>query len=485
MTNNSGEPVVLIVDDDAGVLSVAGPLISRWGFQVIRSTNGREAIDLVQKLDVDVVMVDLRMPGVDGLGVLGAIRESAPDCRAILMTGYATEETKLQAVKLGALDYLPKPLDWRYLEQRFASIREDIERRQTICGVESEVARRLEFVGLTGRSPLMNDLFDLIRRLAPYARVALITGETGVGKELVAKAMHQLGPRRDKRFVAINCSAVVESLFESELFGHVRGAFTGATDHKVGLFEQANGGTIFLDEVGELPLSMQAKLLRVLELGEVYRVGSAEPRKIDVTIVAATNRDLEAEVAAGRFRSDLYYRLNIVELTVPPLRDRREDIPYLTASLLEECTQRLKKRIVGLTRSAERMLVSAEWPGNVRQLRNVIERAAILADGEFITDRELRAGLPRAARPALPVVTPLATPVVAPSLPVEVGLVSTVDAQEESLASANRTHIHRVLMSTGGNRQRAADKLGVSRRTFYRMLKRFDLGDQIRPRAVV
>ena len=260
---------------------------------------------------------------------------------------------------------------------------------------------------MIGRGAVMTDLFEFIRRLAPYTRVALITGETGTGKELVARAMHDLGPRRDRRFVAINCSAVVETLFESELFGHVRGAFTGAVDHKAGMFEQATGGTIFLDEIGELPLSVQAKLLRVLEQGEVYRVGSVEPRRVDVHVLAATNRDLRAELNTSRFRSDLFYRLNVVEIQVPPLRVRREDIPYLTASFLRACADRLGKTIQGITPSAERLLAAADWPGNVRELRNVIERACILADSPHITERELRRSLPAdspaiAADPAPP-----------------------------------------------------------------------------------
>ena len=247
---------------------------------------------------------------------------------------------------------------------------------------------------MIGRGPAMQELFGMIRRLAPHVRTALITGETGTGKELVARALHTTGPRRDRRFVTVNCSAVVETLFESELFGHVRGAFTGATDHKPGLFELADGGTLFLDEIGELPLSVQAKLLRVLELGEVQRVGSLEPRRVNVHVIAATNRDLRAEVAAGRFRSDLYYRLNVVEIRLPPLRDRREDIPYLTAAFVRDTSERLQKPLLGLTPGAERLLALAPWDGNVRELRNVIERACILADGEFITERELAISMP-------------------------------------------------------------------------------------------
>ena len=476
-------PVALIVDDEPGIRQVASRFIQQWGFQVITARDGREAIDLLQNRRIDVVMVDLRMPEVDGLGVLSAIRDSAPDTRAILMTGHTTEGTRLEAVKLGALDYLPKPLDWRYLEQRFASIRTDIERRQSIFGVETELARRLEFAGMIGRGAVMTDLFEFIRRLAPYTRVALITGETGTGKELVARAMHDLGPRRDRRFVAINCSAVVETLFESELFGHVRGAFTGAVDHKAGMFEQATGGTIFLDEIGELPLSVQAKLLRVLEQGEVYRVGSVEPRRVDVHVLAATNRDLRAELNTSRFRSDLFYRLNVVEIQVPPLRVRREDIPYLTASFLRACADRLGKTIQGITPSAERLLAAADWPGNVRELRNVIERACILADSPHITERELRRSLPAdspaiAADPAPPSGVPGSTLSVLPrsdELPAP-------QQEDVSLAAMNRDHVRRVLERAGGNKKHAAELLGVSRRAFYRLLDRLDLEDTVRRR---
>src|SRR5205814_1997537 len=232
----------------------------------------------------------------------------------------------------------------------------ELERRAQVVALESEVARQLEFCGMMGRSPIMQECLSLIQRLAPHAKVILVTGETGTGKELAARAFHQAGPRRSRPFVTINCSAVVDTLFESELFGHVRGAFTGAVESKPGVFEAAEGGTLFLDEVGELPLSVQAKLLRALENGEVQRVGSLQPKKVDVSVIAATNRDLRAEVAAGRFRGDLFYRLNVVEVPLPPLRDRREDIPYMTAAFMRDCAQRMRKPLNGLTPSAERVL---------------------------------------------------------------------------------------------------------------------------------
>ena len=411
-------------------------------------------------------MVDLRMPEVGGLDVLRALREIDPQCQAVLMTGYATVDTAVEAIKLGARDYLSKPIDFARLDQLLTDVREESDQRRNLLTLESDLARRLEFWGMIGRGPLMQDVFSMIRRLAPHVRTALLTGETGTGKELVARALHKTGPRRDRRFVAVNCSAVVETLFESELFGHVRGAFTGATEHKSGLFEVADGGTVFLDEIGELPLTVQAKLLRVLELGEVHRVGSLEPRRVNVHVIAATKRDLRAEAAAGRFRSDLYYRLNMVEIRLPPLRDRREDIPYLTAAFVRDTAERLQRPLFGLTPGAERLLTLAAWEGNVRELRNVIERACILADGEFITERELRLCLP-----------PLTAQAPAPQMAAAAAMPPSPDA--DLLVNVERDHIQRALIRAGGNKKAAAKMLGLSRRALYRRLERLDLAATI------
>ncbi len=456
------KPLLVVVDDEQGILEVVSRFARRAGYDTDTCANGRDAIALLQTRRADLVMVDLRMPDVGGLDVLRAIRDIDPRCQTILMTGYASVETAVEAIKLGATDYLSKPLDFPRLEQLLTGVRDDLERRRSLLSIESDVARRLEFCGMIGRGPLMQELFGMIRRLSPHVRTALITGETGTGKELVARALHQTGPRRDRRFVTVNCSAVVESLFESELFGHVRGAFTGATDNKPGLFEVADTGTLFLDEIGELPLSVQAKLLRVIELGEVHRVGSLEPRKVNVHVLAATNRDLRAEVAAGRFRSDLYYRLNIVEVRLPPLRDRREDIPYLTAAFVREMSDRLQKRLVGLTPGAERLLGMAAWEGNVRELKNAIERACILADGDFITERELAVSLP--------------SPGPAQGAPRAAAAQTPEDAL---LVNVEREHIQRALQKANGNKKAAARMLGLSRRALYRRLERLDLADTI------
>ncbi|HET7698521.1 MAG TPA: sigma-54 dependent transcriptional regulator [Vicinamibacterales bacterium] len=462
---NGQKPLVMVIDDEQGILDVVGRFAQRAGFEAITSASGRDAIAQLQLRRADLVMVDLRMPDVGGLDVLRAIREIDPRCQAVLMTGFASVDTAVEAIKLGAMDYLSKPLDFARLEQLLAHVRDDIERRRSLLAAESDMARRLEFAGMIGRGPVMQELFGMIRRLAPHVRTALITGETGTGKELVARALHRTGPRRERRFVTVNCSAVVETLFESELFGHMRGAFTGATEHKPGLFELADNGTLFLDEIGELPLTVQAKLLRVLELGEVHRVGSLEPRKVNVHVIAATNRDLRAEVEAGRFRSDLFYRLNIVEVKLPPLRDRREDIPYLTAAFVRETAERLQKPLAGLTPGAERMLGAARWDGNVRELRNVLERACILADGDFVTEKELAMSMPPVAYTGVRVLSHTA--------------VNDGANEQDLLVNVEREHIQRALLRARGNKKAAARMLGLSRRALYRRLERLDLGDTI------
>ena len=457
------KPLLVIVDDEQGILDVVSRFAERAGFDVAMCSRGREAIALIQERRPDLVMVDLRMPEVGGLDILRAIRDVDAHCQAVLMTGYASVDTAVEAVKLGAMDYLTKPLDFGRLEQLLASVRDEIERRRSVLSMEGDLARRLEFCGMIGRSPRMQDLFGMIRRLAPHVRLALITGETGTGKELVARALHSMGPRRDRRFIAVNCSAVNDTTFESELFGHVRGGLLGAAESKPGLFELADGGTLFLDEIGGLPATAQAKLLRVLEMGEVSRVGALEPRRVDAHVIVATNRELRAEVAAGRFRGDLFYRLNVVEVKLPPLRERREDISYLTAAFVREVADRLHKPLRGLTPGAESLLMESPWEGNVRELKNVIERACILADGEFVTERELAVCLP-----------PVTTPVPAP--PAAAG---AHDREADLLVNVERDHIQRALVRTGGNKKAAAQMLGLSRRALYRRLERLDLSATI------
>ncbi|HTK30208.1 MAG TPA: sigma-54 dependent transcriptional regulator [Vicinamibacterales bacterium] len=463
-------PRLLVVDDDPGILPILERLARRLGFDVQYESSGRAAIDKLGELMPDVALVDLQMPELNGIDVLKGMRAEDPDCQVILMTGNATVDTAIEAVKSGALDYLNKPFDFERLEALLVGVRDGLSQRERLLKVDADFATQIEFHGMIGRSLAMQDLFSAIRRLAPHAQRILVTGETGTGKELVARALHASGPRRARRFLTVNCSAVVDTLFESELFGHVRGAFTGATDTKVGMFEHAHQGTLFLDEAGELPMSLQPKLLRAVEYGEIQRVGSLETKQVDVHVIAATNRDLRAEVDAGRFRSDLFYRLSIVEIHLPPLRDRREDIPYLTAAFLREMGTRLDRAITGVSPGAERLLQEADWPGNIRQLRNVLGRACIFAEGGFLSEPDIQAAL------AVPAPAGGTAPPSAQAADAGPGAAGGPDVSSDLLTTAEREQIRRVLADTGGNKAEAAKRLGVSRRSLYRWLKRLDLG---------
>jgi two-component system response regulator HydG len=382
------------------------------------------------------------------------------------MSGVADLDVAVQAIQLGAMDYLAKPLDFTRLAELFAEVREAFTARAD--GASTGPAH---FHGLIGSSVELASVCASIERLAPYARTALVTGETGTGKELAARALHAAGSRARARFVTINCSAVVESLFESELFGHVKGAFTGAIADKAGLFEQAHRGTLFLDEIGELSLPVQAKLLRVLEGGELLRVGALQPKTVDVHLVAATNRDLRAEVVAGRFRQDLLFRLNMIEIAMPPLRNHRDDVPVLAQSFLERFATRMRKSITGFTPEAAAALYASDWPGNVRELRNVIERACIVADRELIGIEDLPPA-PAVLRTAVASGMAVGSQPAAPGRPVH-----------GTLVVIERHQLVVVLGETGGNKAKAAAALGISRRAFYRRLEKHGLTGAIQRRG--
>jgi DNA-binding NtrC family response regulator len=461
---------LLAIDDEPAVLAIVDRFAHDLGFEVVTRTDARGALAELPALKPDAVILDVRMPDIDGLDVLRAIRDLDPTCQIILMTAHPNVDHAMAAVKLGALDYISKPFDLARLGGLLTGVQKNIERRQRLLKVDADVARQFAFYGMIGRSPAMQELFDWIRRLAPHARTVLVTGETGTGKELVAHALHKLGARSDRRLVTVNCSAVVATLFESELFGHQRGAFTGATDTKVGLLEHADKGTLFLDEIGELPLGIQAKLLRAVENGEVQRVGSLESRHVDVAIIAATNRDLRSDAADGRFRSDLYYRLSVLEIRLAPLRERREDIPYLAAAFTREVSERLHRPLAGMTAAAERMLHQAPWPGNVRELRNVIERACLLGDGKMLSERDVIAAMP----PRLDT----------PSVPSEASArAGSRGFDPHMVTDAQRAQVEQALRETHGNKAAAARLLGTSRRSLYRRLNRIQVSESDRSRA--
>jgi DNA-binding NtrC family response regulator len=485
-------PTLLAIDDEPGMLALVERFARALDFNVVCHGGGQGALDHLTQVHPDAVLVDLQMPGLNGLEVLRAIRTVDPDCAVVLMTGHASVDSAIEAVRLGALDYLTKPLDFERLRELLTGVVKGIERREKLLRIDADVARQFEFQGMIGRSAPMQELFDSIRRLTPHVRTVLVTGETGTGKELVARAFHKIGPRRERRFLTVNCSAVVDTLFESELFGHQRGAFTGAVDTKVGVFEHADGGMLFLDEIGELPLTVQPKLLRAVEYGEVRRVGSLESKQVDVRVVAATNRDLRAEAAAGRFRSDLYYRLSIMEIHLAPLRERREDIPLLTAAFVRECATRLGRPITGVTTAGERVLQQAPWPGNIRELRNVLERACLLSDARMLTDRDIVAAMSGPNRPAAVSAQARAEPLIGPEgsngahgsghsngsngSSASHGA-PLAPANGELLSVAQRAQIERVLKQAGGNKTEAARLLGISRRSLYRWIDRFERVD--------
>ena len=382
-------PLLLVVDDEASIREFLKDYAGFCGYRVATCGSGGEALAYLDRKQVDLALVDLRMPGIDGLEVVRAIRQKAPHCQVVLMSGVGTISNAVEAIKLGARDYLEKPFNPDTLQALLETVRKEHEARKPEADAPPARVLTPELAGMVGNSPVMQDLFTLISKVASQVTTALIIGETGTGKELIARALHKLGPRYEANFVTVGCAGLGEGLGESELFGHQPGAFPGATDARTGAFEEADGGVLFLDEISELPMALQGRLLRVLEDGEVTRLGSHSTRKIDVVVLAATSHDLRTEMLAGRVRPDLYYRLSNVTLHVPPLRARKEDIPQLAASFVREFSQRMGRPLSGLTPAAEMLLQRGEWRGNVRALRNAVERACMLADGDFVTERHL------------------------------------------------------------------------------------------------
>lgn len=448
---------ILVVDDDDAHRGMLRTMLRSWGYAVEEATDGDEAVDLVREKSFDAVLTDVRMARMDGIHALKNILEYNPALPVVLMTAYSSVETAVEALRLGAYDYLVKPLDFEALrhalEKAIEHSRLSVENRELRRQLSDAATRP----GILGRSAPIHAMQEIIATVAPTEATVLITGESGTGKELVARALHCASARAEKPLVTVNCAALAENLLESELFGHEKGSFTGADRRREGRFAQANGGTLFLDEIGEMPLTLQSKLLRALQQGEVQRVGADAAITVDVRIIAATNRDLREEVAQKRFREDLYFRLNVICIEVPPLRDRAEDIPVLAAHFLERFASRNRKNVRGFSPQALACMLRYAWPGNVRELENAVERAVILCNGDLITEREL------------PLVVTGPAPVDERQPEADASLAGL------PLDTVERRAIEETLRQTGDNKSEAARQLGITRATLHNKLRKYGL----------
>ena len=446
---------LLAIDDNPENLALIAASLERESLEILTENDPEVGFETFLRLRPRIVLLDLVGPKVSGMELLERIVAVDPGVDVILMTAHYSTELAVEAIQRGACDYLNKPLDMEKLRSRIASLVLETERRQMTLRLDQKLVDAFQFEGMIGRSPLMMEVFANIRRIAPHFRTVLVTGATGTGKELAALALHCLSPATRGKFVVCNCSTLVETLVESELFGYVRGAFTGAIQDKPGLFEHADGGTILLDEIGELSPAAQAKLLRVLQNRQVQRVGSLVSRNIDVRVVAATHRNLKAMVREGQFREDLYYRLGVAEITLPALANRREDLPLLERYFIEKFAAEYKKPIRGIVRRAQTRLATYPWPGNIRELENVIGNACMMVDGTLIDIDDL----PERFR----------GPLTSEAL---------MDDKFLSLEEVERRHVIQVLEGVGGNKVRAAEILGISRATIYQLLSKMKLQER-------
>jgi DNA-binding NtrC family response regulator len=440
---------VLAIDDDPQTLMLIADALAEEGLEILTAQDAEVGFKMFLQSHPRVVLLDFVMPRVGGMELLERILSVDPAANVILITGHYSTESAIEAIQKGACDYLTKPLDLQRLHDRIASVLTEAEIRRKTLLLDQELLKACQFEGIVSRSPLMLEVFAKIRRVAPHFKTLLISGATGTGKELVARAAHRLSPAQSDRFVAFNCSGLVENLAETELFGYVRGAFTGAAQDRAGLFESADRGTIFLDEVGELSPGAQAKLLRVLQDHQVRRVGSSSSRAIDVRVIAATNRDLRTMVREGQFREDLYYRLAVVEVALPPLASRREDLPLLERYFVQKFSAEYKKPISGLTRRAQSRMATYPWPGNIRELENVIGNACMMTEDKFLDIHDLPERLRSGFNDE-----------------------SVTGDDFLSLEETQRRHVLKVLELVGGNKVRAAEILGVGRATIYQLLAR-------------
>ena len=448
---------MLVVDDQENMRELLATAFAERGFSVTTAASGDEAIDLLREAGpFSVVITDLSIPGKNGLEVLRAAKGMSSDCEVIIVTGYGTIESAVEAMRLGAYDYITKPLKLSEIENKVDKIVRKLDMTQSGHAQTWIHPSVRHFIGASAQS---RQLLKMITRVAPSTSSVLITGPSGVGKELVARAIHEASPRRDRPFVAVNCAALASSVLESELFGHEKGAFTGATERRTGRFERAHTGTLFLDEVGEMSPEIQTKLLRVLQEGEIERVGGGTPVKVDVRVVAATNRDLYEAMQSGSFREDFYYRLNVISLTVPALRERRDDIPALVDHFLRKYSLELRKEVYEIDDDVIGILMNYSWPGNVRELENVVERAVVLAELDHVTREELPHELLVRQEPAPPM---------APAITERDSLAERTDRLEYDL-------IQRALEKFRWNKTKAAEHLGLKRTTLQYKIKKYGL----------
>ncbi|MGQ9647758.1 MAG: sigma-54-dependent transcriptional regulator [Thermodesulfobacteriota bacterium] len=441
---------ILVVEDDLEMCGLLSEVLKGEGFSVIALSDSLEASQALRSEEFDIVVTDLKMKGLKGLDLLEEANKRAPLTPVIIITAFGTIESAIQAMKMGAYDYITKPFQ---MDELILTVKKALENRflrKEVVRLKKEVETRYHFHQLIGKSPPMQRIYDLIERISDSSSNVFITGESGTGKELVAKAIHYNGVRKDGPFIAVNCAAIPDTLLESELFGYKKGAFTDAKTDKKGLMFEAHEGTLFLDEITEMPNNLQAKLLRVIEEREVRPLGDTRSYPVDVRFISTTNRDIQSMVAEGRFREDLYYRLKVIDLELPPLRERREDIPLLVQHFINKFSGHLKKRMTGVSEEALRLLLYYSWPGNVRELENVIERAMTLSQQEMIVPEDLPKSLDRKA---------------------DEKLFEKAIEERLTLEQLEKEYIKRVLIEAGGNKSKAAERLGLDRKTLYRKLQ--------------
>ncbi|MFP4204924.1 MAG: sigma-54-dependent transcriptional regulator [Spirochaetaceae bacterium] len=445
---------VLIVDDEKNIRQGLGKALEMDGHHVLLAEDGQEALDIIHEEEVDLIIADLRMPRLSGEELLRRVVDQWPTIPVIILTGHGTIETAVQAMRDGAFDFLTKPVN---LDRLSLLVRRALSTRELVMQhhrMQEELDNQRRFSNIIGKSSAMHRIFDVVRQVAPTKASVMITGESGVGKELVADALHNLSDRRDKPFIKVHCAALSETLLESELFGHEKGSFTGAVARKRGRFELAHMGSIFLDEIGEISQNVQIKILRVLQEKKFERVGGEETIEVDTRIISATNKDLKAEIERGTFREDLYYRLNVVNIDIPPLRERKEDIPLLVSAFIKEFAQENNKPVEGIDHKANALLYNYSWPGNVRELRNCIESALVMCKGTIITPDDLPPSITESSG----------------SNDIRIPVGST-------LAEAEREIIRSTLNAHNGNKSRTAEVLGIGRKTLHRKIADYHLDD--------